>query len=104
MSMIMIMLMIMLMIMISIMIIIIIIIIIIDFFVNWVKLLKLQELLALLLCSTQLLDHLESGVEIETAETISKIEEVHPSPALEVIDVESESSAFHVFRSEFSHL
>ena len=65
-------------------------------------LLKLQELLALLLCPTQLLNHLQSWVEIQTTEAISKIKQVHPGLALEVVDVKSKSSAFHVFRSEFS--
>ena len=73
-------------------------------FIDFTKtdLLQLQELLSLLLGSTQLLDHLESGVQVETSQHVSQVEQVHPCLALEVVDVEGKSGSFHVFWCEIS--
>lgn len=69
-------------------------------FVN-TNLLEFHELLSLLLRAPELLNHLEGGVEVEAPEAVSQVEEVHPSLALEVVDVKCKPCAFHVFGSEF---
>jgi len=64
--------------------------------VDGVELFKLDELLSLLLCPTKFVNHLEGGVEVETSETVPKIEHVHAGLALEVIDVEGKFSSFNI--------
>ena len=44
-------------------------------------------MLSLLLGTTQFLNHLQSGVKIETSQAVAKIEHVHTSLTLKVIDV-----------------
>ena len=67
-----------------------------------VHLFKLEEVLSLLLGASELRNHLEGGVEVEAAEAVSQVEQVHPRLSLEVVDVKSEAGALHVFGSEFS--
>ena len=65
-------------------------------------LLKLEEFVSLLLCSSELLNHLEGGVEVESTEAVSQVEQVHPRLSLEIVDVEGEAGTLHVFGGEFS--
>ena len=65
------------------------------------NLFEFHELLSLLLRAPELLNHLEGGVEVEAPEAVAQVEEVHPSLALEVVDVKCKPCAFHVFGSEF---
>ena len=71
-------------------------------FKDKIYLLKLEEIVSLLLCSSELLNHLEGGVEVESTEAVSQVEQVHPRLSLEIIDVEGEAGALHVFGGEFS--
>ena len=65
-------------------------------------LLELKEFVALLLGSSELLNHLEGGVKVEPTEAVSQVEQVHSRLALEIVDVEGEAGALHVFGGEFS--
>ena len=55
---------------------------------------KLDETVSLLGGAAQICDHLQGGVQVETSETVSQVEQVNPALTLKVIDVESELGAF----------
>ena len=67
------------------------ILLLLDFGVNWVKLLQLDELLALLLGATEALDNLQGWAEVKTTEHITQVEHIHPGLALKVVDVKGKS-------------
>ena len=56
--------------------------------VDGVELVQLDELLALLLGPAQLVDGLQRGVEVQAAEAVTQVEQVHAGLALEVVNVE----------------
>jgi hypothetical protein len=60
------------------------------------ELFKFDETVSLLGGATKICDHLQSGVQVKTSETVSQVEQVNPALTLEVIDVESELGAFNV--------
>jgi hypothetical protein len=60
------------------------------------ELFESHELLSLLGGATESLDHLQGGVQVQTSETVTKVEQVDPALALEVIDVESELGALKI--------
>merc|ERR1719348_2043509 len=62
-----------------------------------------HELLSLLLSSTQFVNHLQSWVEIQTTEAVTKIKHIHPRLALKVIDVEGKFCTFYVLCIKISH-
>ena len=61
-----------------------------DFGVDGVEFLQLDELLALLFDTAELLDHFQGGVEVKTAQAVAQIEHIHTGLTLEVIDVKGE--------------
>ena len=71
-------------------------------FKDKIYLLKLEEIVSLLLCSSELLNHLEGGVEVESTEAVSQVEQVHPRLSLEIVDVKGKAGTLHVFGGEFS--
>jgi len=69
------------------------------------ELLKLKELFSFLLGTTELLNHLESGVHVQTSEAVAKVEQVHAGLALKVIDVKGELCSFNILGIEImSHV
>jgi len=67
------------------------------------ELFKLDELVSLLGGATQICDHLQGGVQVETSETVSQVEQVNPALTLKVIDVESELGAFRKKIKDYIH-
>ena len=57
------------------------------------NLFQLNELLSLLLGATEFVNHLQGGVQVETAEAVAEVEHVHAGLALKVVDVKSKLCA-----------
>merc|ERR1711881_617365 len=62
-----------------------------------------NEPVSLLLSPTQFVNHLQSWVEIQTTEAVTKIKHIHPRLALKVIDVEGKFCTFYVLCIKISH-
>merc|ERR1719361_2064589 len=71
--------------------------------VDGVELFQLEELLSLLLRSSQFVNHFKGWVEIQTTQTVAKVEKIHSRFALKVINVEGKLCTFNILWCKISH-